>query len=204
MNANAPPPIPGSALADIDLEATIERMAAETRELLEANDRDNPLLVGIHTGGVTVAKQLQEHLQTRSPMGLLDIAFYRDDFSQIGLNPTVRPSDLPEDTEGRHIILVDDILYTGRTIRAALNELFDYGRPASVTLVVLVDRGERQIPIHADITGLAVELNAGEHIKLAPEAPLHLSIGQSDSAEPDPDPGNNPVDHTARHTADLG
>lgn len=185
MNTGNPPPIPSNAVADCDLDAIVQGMAEQTLELLSERGRSNPLLIGIHSGGVTLAEQLSKHLNLASPQGSLDIAFYRDDFSQIGLNPTVKPSDLPEDTEGRHIILVDDILYTGRTIRAALNELFDYGRPASVTLVVLVDRGERQIPVHADITGLAVELEAGEHIKLGEDLPLSLSIGSPPNANAD-------------------
>ncbi len=197
MNTGSPPPIPSNAVADCDLDTTVQRMAAETLALMAECGRSNPLLIGIHSGGVTLAEQLSKHLKLTSPQGSLDIAFYRDDFSQIGLNPTVQPSELPEDTEGRHIILVDDILYTGRTIRAALNELFDYGRPASVTLVVLVDRGERQIPVHADITGIAVELEAGEHIKLSPELPLSLAIG----LPPNPNPTDTETPSTSTNTS---
>ena len=100
------------------------------------------------------------------PLGLLDISFYRDDFSEIGIHPQVQPSELPFSVEGRTILLVDDVLYTGRTIRAALNEIFDYGRPQRVILAVLIDRDGRQIPIQADCVGAQIELETGQRIKL--------------------------------------
>jgi pyrimidine operon attenuation protein/uracil phosphoribosyltransferase len=123
-------------------------------------------LVGIHTGGVWVMDALAKHLGGDLPRGVLDITFYRDDFSRIGLHPEVRPSRIPFDVEGRHILLVDDVLYTGRTVRAALNLLFDYGRPASVRLLVLVDRGGRELPVCAEYTGVSLDLSAGEHLSL--------------------------------------
>ena len=86
-------------------------------------------------------------------MGVLDIAFYRDDFTRMGLHPKVQPSVLPAATEGRHIILVDDVLMSGRTVRAAMNEIFDYGRPASITLAALIDLNRRELPIQADVVG---------------------------------------------------
>ncbi|OOY39377.1 bifunctional pyr operon transcriptional regulator/uracil phosphoribosyltransferase, partial [Solemya velum gill symbiont] len=107
----------------------------------------------------------------------LDIAFYRDDFSQIGLNPEVKPSQISFDIDGRHILLVDDVIHTGRTIRAALNEIFDYGRPASVTLAALVDRDGRELPVQADIIGLEVTLTSNEQIKLTGEDDMELVIG---------------------------
>ncbi len=133
-------------------------------------------LVGIHTGGVWVAERLRERLGLEAPIGQLDIAFYRDDFSQIGMHPSVRPSKLPFEVDGRHIVLCDDILYTGRTVRAALNEVFDYGRPASVLLAVLVDRGGRQLPIQADTTGTVLALGPGEQVKLTGPDPLALRL----------------------------
>ncbi|MGQ9686251.1 MAG: bifunctional pyr operon transcriptional regulator/uracil phosphoribosyltransferase PyrR [Thiobacillaceae bacterium] len=123
-------------------------------------------LVGIHTGGVWVMDALADVLEVDSPRGVLDISFYRDDFSRIGLHPEVKPSRIPFDVEGRAILLIDDVLYTGRTVRAAMNLLFDYGRPAAIRLAVLVDRGGRELPICADFTGLKVELSASEHISL--------------------------------------
>lgn len=115
-------------------------------------------LVGIHTGGVWVARRLHEALGLKVPLGEIDIAFYRDDFKQRGLKPGVRPSALPFDVNGRDVILVDDVLYTGRTVRAALNVMFDYGRPGSVRLAALVDRGGRQLPVCAQFLGGTVVL----------------------------------------------
>jgi pyrimidine operon attenuation protein/uracil phosphoribosyltransferase len=133
-----------------------------------------PLMVGIHTGGVWVARRLHAALGLAEPLGSLDISFYRDDFTRLGLHPQVRPSHLPVATDGRHIILVDDVLQTGRTIRAALNVLFDYGRPRSVILAVLAERDGRQLPIAADVVGLHARLEPGEQIKLTGPEPLIL------------------------------
>ena len=159
-----------------DAEFLIEAMAVQLRELLARRGISDPALVGIHTGGVWIAQRLQQRLDLATPLGQLDISFYRDDFSRIGVNPQVRPSDLPFDVDGRHIILVDDVLYTGRTIRAALNELFDYGRPASVLLAVLVDRGGRELPIEAHVAGSRLELPTDHHIQLIGPEPLQLLI----------------------------
>ncbi|MDQ6996142.1 MAG: bifunctional pyr operon transcriptional regulator/uracil phosphoribosyltransferase PyrR [Mariprofundus sp.] len=114
-------------------------------------------LVGIQRGGAKVADAIQKRLEQSGNevcRGNLDISFYRDDLDTIGPNPKVHPSELPFDISGKHIWLIDDVLYTGRTIRAAMGELFDYGRPASIRLAVLVDRGGRQLPIQADCVGL--------------------------------------------------
>ena len=111
---------------------------------------------------------------------MLDISFYRDDFSQIGLNPQVKPSQLPLDISGKHIILIDDVLHTGRTVRAALNELFDYGRPASVTLVVLIDRGGRELPVTADVVGMRLDLQPHQQVKLSGPEPLGLKVIELD------------------------
>ncbi len=159
-----------------DAEFLIEAMAVQLRELLARRGISDPALVGIHTGGVWIAQRLQQRLDLATPLGQLDISFYRDDFSRIGVNPQVRPSELPFDVDGRHIILVDDVLYTGRTIRAALNELFDYGRPASVLLAVLVDRGGRELPIEAHVAGSRLELPIDNHIQLIGPEPLQLLI----------------------------
>jgi pyrimidine operon attenuation protein/uracil phosphoribosyltransferase len=123
-------------------------------------------LVGIHTGGVWVMDALADALGVDGPRGTLDISFYRDDFSRIGLHPQVKPSRIPFDVEGRDILLIDDVLYTGRTVRAAMNLLFDYGRPAAIRLAVLVDRGGRELPICPDFMGLRLDLDAGEHLSL--------------------------------------
>jgi pyrimidine operon attenuation protein/uracil phosphoribosyltransferase len=162
-----------------DIEQLLAKMTAGLRARLDAHQAANPLMIGIHSGGVWVAERLHALLNLDEPLGQLDISFYRDDFTRIGLNPAVRPSQLPFTVDGRHIILVDDVLYTGRTIRAALNEIFDYGRPDSVTLAVLVDRGGRELPIQADVMGTSMTLTAHEHVKLSGPEPLQLIIKQT-------------------------
>lgn len=164
-----------------DIEQTLQAMAARLRDTLATRGIGDPCMVGIHTGGVWVAKRLHTLLGLGEPLGTLDISFYRDDFSRIGVHPQVKPSNLPFDIEGRHIILVDDVLYTGRTIRAALNEIFDYGRPASVMLAVLVERGGRELPIQADVTGLQMDLEADQQVKLS--GPDHLALTIQSHAE---------------------
>lgn len=164
-------------------EELLTQLAQKLRALLVDKAIVNPLMVGIHTGGVWVATALHQQLNISEPLATLDISFYRDDFSRIGMNPKVKPSNLPPDVEDRHIILVDDVLHTGRTIRAAMNELFDYGRPASITLVCLIDRSGRELPLQADVVGESVNLNKGEHIKLTGPQPLAFDIQQMSSQE---------------------
>lgn len=149
-------------------------MTRQLTELLTKRRITDPLLVGIHTGGVWVIKRLARLLNFSHPLGCLDISFYRDDFTYIGLNPEVKPSHLPFAIDNRYIVLVDDVIHTGRTIRAALNELFDYGRPAGVILVVLVERSGRELPIQADIVGLHLDLGPREYVKLT--GPEHLAL----------------------------
>ena len=163
-------------MSTFDIERLLGQMAADLRRLLAAEGRERPLMVGIRTGGVWVAERLHERLGIEAPLGELSINFYRDDFTRIGLHPRVEPSSLPFDVDDRHILLVDDVLQTGRTIRAALNEIFDYGRPASVTLAVLADRGGHELPVRADVTGAPVRLGPGEHLKLTGPEPLALEI----------------------------
>lgn len=160
-----------------DITALIDSMAGALRKRVPLDG--NTAMVGIHTGGVWVARQLHRLLGIEAPLGELDISFYRDDFSRIGMNPQVRPSQLPFSVDDRHIILVDDVLHTGRTIRAAMNELFDYGRPASITLAVLVERDGRELPIEAAITGQHMELGENEHVKLTGPEPLQLEINRA-------------------------
>lgn len=154
----------------------LERMGQDLLVWLDRHQRTNPAFVGIHTGGVWVADQLRSAVLPEAPIGSVDIAFYRDDFAQIGLQPGVRPSDLPFSVDDRHLILVDDVLMTGRTIRAALNELFDYGRPASVTLVTLIELESHELPIRADILGARLALPAGQRVKLTGPDPLQLTL----------------------------
>jgi len=138
-------------------------------QLAAAMYGDEIFLVGIQRGGADVANALQKRLQARGTnveRGNLDISFYRDDLDTIGPNPEVRPSHLPFDMSGKIIWLVDDVLFTGRTIRAAMGEIFDYGRPAAIRLAVLVDRGGHELPIASDLTGLIYEANDVCSVKL--------------------------------------
>jgi len=164
-----------------DIEALLHTMAERLRERLDQAGITNPALVGIRTGGVWVAERLRGLLGLEEPLGELNIAFYRDDFSRIGIHPTVEPSVLPFDVDGRDLVLVDDILYTGRTVRAAMNEIFDYGRPRSIQLAVLFDRSGRELPIEAQVVGAHLSLHAGEHAKLAGPAALRLEIHRARS-----------------------
>jgi len=158
------------------VEKIIEDMAKRTNDYLDERQRTDPVIIGIHTGGIWVAEILRELLNIEIPLGHLNIAFYRDDFSRIGMHPRVTPSVLPFSVEDRHIILVDDVLHTGRTIRAAMNEIFDFGRPASICLAALVDRSDHELPIQADITGKSIKLKHNEHVKLLGPKPLALEI----------------------------
>lgn len=154
----------------------IDRMGDQLEQLFARRGISEPLMVGIYTGGVWVAEQLHRRLGLTQPLGSLDISFYRDDFTRMGLHPEVRPSSLPLEVDDAHLILVDDVLYTGRTIRAALNEIFDYGRPASVTLVVLAERDGRELPIQADVVGVHLDIGRHEHVKLSGPEPLALRV----------------------------
>jgi len=154
----------------------LNTMEQQCRQLLSDQGIDDPCIIGIHTGGVWIAEALKGRLGLTAPLGTLDISFYRDDFSHIGLHPQVKPSEIPFDIEDRHILLIDDVLHTGRTIRAALNEIFDYGRPASITLAVLIDRGGRELPITAQIIGKTLQLNPEQEVQVLGPEPLSYSI----------------------------
>lgn len=145
----------------------IRQMAVDLRAHLARRGITEPRYIGIRTGGVWVAQALQQELADASPLGTLDVSFYRDDFSQNGLHPQVRPSELPFEVEGQHLVLIDDVLMSGRTIRAALNELFDYGRPLRVELAVLVDRGGRELPVAPTYCAATLDLPPGQRVKLA-------------------------------------
>lgn len=162
-----------------DVEKLLAQMEADLRQTLERRGVTKPVVVGIRTGGVWLAERLNHSLGLSGPLGELDISFYRDDFSRIGLNPRVKPSSLPFDTEGRDIVLIDDVLMSGRTIRAAMNEIFDYGRPASIILATLVDLGARELPIQPDVTGQVLSLAPNQRVKLRGPEPLHLELGET-------------------------
>ncbi|NVZ65505.1 bifunctional pyr operon transcriptional regulator/uracil phosphoribosyltransferase PyrR [Pseudomonas gingeri] len=154
----------------------IDQMAIRLKAHLQQRAIDTPRYIGIRTGGVWVAQALLKALDSDSPLGTLDVSFYRDDFSQNGLHPQVRPSELPFEIEGQHLVLIDDVLMSGRTIRAALNELFDYGRPASVTLVCLLDLEAAELPIRPNVVGATLSLAPTERVKLSGPAPLQLEL----------------------------
>jgi pyrimidine operon attenuation protein/uracil phosphoribosyltransferase len=126
-------------------------------------------LVGIYTGGVWVAERVHRALGLATPLGVLAVTLHRDDFGRIGLHRESRRSQIPFSVDGREIVLVDDVLHTGRTIRAALNELFDFGRPRAVRLAVLADRGGRELPVSADFLGARVEVDGDESLVLSNE-----------------------------------
>ncbi|NWN90213.1 bifunctional pyr operon transcriptional regulator/uracil phosphoribosyltransferase PyrR [Marinobacter adhaerens] len=164
----------------LEVDQLMDKLEAGLQHLLAERNIEAPLVIGIRTGGVWVADILGRRLGIEEPFGELDISFYRDDFSRIGLNPKVTPSNLPFDTEGRDIILVDDVIMSGRTIRAAMNELFDYGRPASIILAALVDLDARELPIRPDVAGQSLTLKAGQRLKLRGPDPLRLEYQETE------------------------
>jgi pyrimidine operon attenuation protein / uracil phosphoribosyltransferase len=152
--------MPGNPLPDAEqlLKALIEQMRPAVGP--------ETGLIGIHTGGAWVAERLHQALKPKVPCAFLDVSYYRDDYAARGLKRDVQRSEIPFEVEGRELVLVDDVLYTGRTIRAALNELFDYGRPASVKLAALVDRGGRELPIAAQFVGARVDADPRKSLDL--------------------------------------
>ncbi len=163
-------------MTELNAQQLLKDLANDLHDYLSDQNISDPVFIGIQTGGVWVAKALQSLLNNKQKLGVLDITFYRDDFSRTGIQPTVKPSKLPLGVDDKHIILVDDVLHTGRTVRAALNEIFDYGRPASVSLVVLVQRNGNELPIQADVAACKLNLEPTQHIKLSGPEPLELKV----------------------------
>ena len=155
----------------------VEKLAGD---ILAGCPEDRQLaLVGIHSSGVELSRRIGEHIKERggSPvMGSLDISLYRDDLDHLVQVPSLKSTDLPFTVEGAHIILVDDVLFTGRTVRAAIEGIMDYGRPARIALAVLVDRGNRELPIAADHVGMTCETAVQDHVKV-------FVIGHEDDTE---------------------
>ncbi len=153
------------------VERTLRRMADEIIELNEGTS--NLIIVGIQRRGVQLATKIsgliEEREKTRVLQGSLDITLYRDDLQTVGPRPVVGPTDIPWDIDGRNIVIVDDVLYTGRTVRAALDELADFGRPAHIALAVLIDRGGRELPIQPDIVGKKVSVEKGDRVDVLVE-----------------------------------
>ena len=145
-----------------DAELLCAQLIAELKPLVGPNSA----MIGLYTGGVWLAERLHAGLALSAPLGTMDIAFYRDDYHKQGLARDPKRTQIPFPVEGRDLLLVDDVLFTGRTVRAAMNELFDYGRPARISLVVLADRGGRELPICAQHCGAKVEVPADMRLRL--------------------------------------
>ncbi|MEP6842725.1 MAG: bifunctional pyr operon transcriptional regulator/uracil phosphoribosyltransferase PyrR [Pseudolysinimonas sp.] len=148
------------------MDRTLRRMADE---IVELNDgTDDLIIVGIQRRGVQLAARIVSYIRDREnadvPSGALDITLYRDDLQTVGPRPVVGPTDLPWAIDGKHVVIVDDVLYTGRTIRAALDELADFGRPRRIGLAVLIDRGGRELPIQPDVVGKTVEVGSNQRV----------------------------------------
>jgi len=155
-------------LNEKEIDRALSRMA---HEIIERNKGiDSLCLVGIRTGGVPLAQRLQEKIGkiegNNPPVGILDITLYRDDWSNLSQHPIIRKTEIPFSIDNKKIILVDDVIYTGRTIRAALDALIDYGRPSKIELAVLVDRGRRELPIQPDFSGLTLSTSKDEHVNV--------------------------------------
>ena len=144
------------------VDAWLDAMTGPLQEILKA--APDAGFIGIRKGGVAIAEKLHQRLQPENPLGELDIAFYRDDFAQVGLHPVVGPSSVPFTVDDRTIVLIDDVLASGRTVRAAMNEIFDYGRPARIVLAVLVQRAGHELPIRADIIGTQLDVPPESYI----------------------------------------
>ncbi len=166
----------------LDAEALYADLLRGMRPLVGATGSP-PRLVGVASGGAWLAERLQKDLGLGDACGVLSSAMHRDDFSQRGLSSSATTA-LPFDVNGADLIVVDDVLYTGRTIRAVLNELFDYGRPASVRLVVLVDRGGRELPVQPDLAVARVSLPASQSLELARAPDGRFSFRLQDLPEP--------------------
>lgn len=165
-----------------DAEVLLADLAAQLQPVMTGDTA----LVGIHSGGVWMMERLlpllEKNLGHPIEHGRLDVSFYRDDFGQRGLHQDTKPSQIPFEVEGRHIILIDDVFYTGRTIRAAMNELFDYGRPASISLAVLVNRGGRELPITPQYCAQEMQLATDRNLQLLQDAQgrFHFTLEESD------------------------
>ena len=161
---------PDDALPDAEaaLASLVERMRGAI-----AHDA---ALVGIYSGGAWIAERLAARLPGAHPLGFIDVSYYRDDYALSGLKPNTRRTALPFDVSGASIVLVDDVLYTGRSVRAAINELFDFGRPERIELAVLVDRGGRELPIEATYTGVRLAVARDRSIVLSRDSGGALSL----------------------------
>lgn len=162
--------------AGFDAEALYRELLAQVRAGLAGVP--DAAIVGIHSGGAWLAERLAADLGLQSRLGFIDVSFYRDDYAKKGLHPDVKPTRIDFNADGATILLVDDVLYTGRTVRAAINVLFDYGRPQRIMLAALADRGGRELPVAANFVGAHAQLAPGQSLALAraPDGQLSLTI----------------------------
>jgi pyrimidine operon attenuation protein / uracil phosphoribosyltransferase len=162
-----------------DAEQTLTALVEQMRGAVAYDAR----FVGIYSGGAWIADRLAQAIPGDHPVGYIDVSYYRDDFNRTGLKPAVRTSEIPFEVEGAAIVLVDDVLYTGRSVRAAINELFDYGRPAAIALAVLVDRGGRELPIEATWTGARLAVARDTSIVLSRDIGGRLALSTERAPE---------------------
>ena len=153
-----------------------EQLCGELAERIRPHLTPGTAMIGLYTGGAWLAERLHALLALPTPLGLMDIAFYRDDYHKQGLHHDPKRTRIPFEVDGRDLLLVDDVLYTGRTVRAAMNELFDYGRPAGISLAVLADRGGRQLPICAQHVGVKLDVPAGMRLRMKRSDSGRLSL----------------------------
>lgn len=160
--------------ASFDAEALYGKLLAQVRAGIDGVQ--DAAIVGIHSGGAWLAERLAHDLGLQARLGFIDVSFYRDDFARKGLHPDVKPTRIEFNVDGATIVLVDDVLYTGRTVRAAINVLFDYGRPQRIMLAALADRGGRELPVAADFVGAHAQLARGRSLALARDTNGQLSL----------------------------
>ena len=174
-----------------------EHLLAELVRQMQGAIAWDARLIGIHSGGAWLAERLSTMLDGDHPFGTMDVSFYRDDYDRVGLKPKVRRTEMPFDVDGARLVLVDDVLYTGRSVRAALNELFDYGRPAAVELAVLIDRGGRELPIEPTYCAARIAVTAEATVALdrddAGRLSLSLESPHEAAAEPRDAPSRGPA-----------
>lgn len=159
---------------DFDAEALYRELLGQVRAGLDGVS--DAAIVGIHSGGAWLAERLARDLDLGERLGSIDVSFYRDDYARKGLHPDVKPTHIRFPVDGATIVLVDDVLQTGRTVRAAINVLFDYGRPACIRLAALADRGGRELPVAADFVGTRATLEANQSLSLQRLESGHLSL----------------------------
>ena len=168
---------------DLDAEALYRELLAQVRAGLDGVP--DAAIVGIHSGGAWLAERLARDLDLTARLGSIDVSFYRDDYARKGLHPDVKPTHIRFPVDGATVVLVDDVLQTGRTTRAAINVLFDYGRPACIRLAALADRGGRELPVAADFVGAHAVLEANESLCLQRDETGQLSLTiEQDNADP--------------------